>query len=253
MTAFVLLLAPFAPAAGAQSGDTAAPYPTSDDLDAARRFAADRRGLVSFAVIDTEGRLRGEQVNRQFVTASVVKAMLLVAYLDKLSRNRKPVTQAARRYLDPMIRVSDNHAATVIYRRVGNRGLYRVARRSGTTRFWVCCSWARAQITAADQARFFIRFDELTPSRYRSYARRLLSTVIPRQAWGIPSVARPRYTVFWKVGFRHTLRGVLVHQASLLEGRGRRFSMVVLTDGDPSFGYGVATIRGVAARLLATP
>ena len=208
---------------------------------------------MSFAVIDTRGRLRGEQVHRQFVTASVVKAMLLVAYLDKLDRNGKPLTQEARRHLDPMIRVSSNHAATVIYRRVGDRGLHRLARRSGMTRFSVCCSWARAQITAADQARFFIRFDELTPRQHRSYARRLLSTVVQSQSWGIPSVARPRYTVFWKIGFRHTQRGVLVHQASLLEGRGRRFSMVVLTDGDPSYGYGIATIRGVASRLLATP
>ncbi len=32
--------------------------------------------------------------------------------------------------------------------------------------------------------------------------------------------------------------------------RGRRISLAVLTDGNPSFVYGQLTIRGVARRLL---
>jgi hypothetical protein len=36
--------------------------------------------------------------------------------------------------------------------------------------------------------------------------------------------------------------------------RGRtRFGMAVMTDGDPSMGYGITTIQGVTARLLARP
>jgi hypothetical protein len=31
----------------------------------------------------------------------------------------------------------------------------------------------------------------------------------------------------------------------------RTFSMAVFTDGDPSQGYGIETIQGVAARVLA--
>jgi hypothetical protein len=51
-------------------------------------------------------------------------------------------------------------------------------------------------------------------------------------------------------GWRETDRGSLVHEAALFERHGRRFSLAVLTDGDPSHDYGTATLRGVAARLF---
>ena len=36
----------------------------------------------------------------------------------------------------------------------------------------------------------------------------------------------------------------------ILERRHAVFSMAVLTDGDPSMGYGISTIQGVTAHLL---
>jgi hypothetical protein len=56
--------------------------------------------------------------------------------------------------------------------------------------------------------------------------------------------------VFFKGGWRGTVLGQLVHQVARLERGPLRFSLAVMTDGDPSMGYGIGTIRGVAARLL---
>jgi hypothetical protein len=112
-------------------------------------------------------------------------------------------------------------------------------------------SWGDTQVTAADQARFFIQIDRLVPPRHRLYARRLLAGIVREQRWGIPAAAAPAGArVFFKGGWRPEGGAWLVHQAALVESQGRRASLVVLTDGDRSEGYGHETIRGVAASLL---
>ena len=41
-----------------------------------------------------------------------------------------------------------------------------------------------------------------------------------------------------------------MHEAALFERSGRRFSLAVLTDGNPSHDYGTETLRGVARRIF---
>ncbi len=56
--------------------------------------------------------------------------------------------------------------------------------------------------------------------------------------------------MFFKGGWRGTDLGQLVHQVARLVGHGRRFAVAVMTDGDPSMGYGIDTIQGLTQRLL---
>jgi Beta-lactamase enzyme family len=179
----------------------------------------------------------------------VIKAMLLVAYLDRLAHER-PITASDRALLGPMIHVSDNEAATAIYARLGDAALYRLARRAGMRSFAVRGYWGSAQISAGDQARFFAQLDRLTPPRYRRYARSLLASIVSWQAWGLPEIARPVWRVFFKGGWRRSLHGHLVHQVALLERGRRAMAIAVLTEANPSHGYGRETVRGIAARLL---
>ncbi len=228
-------------------------YPGSAAVARAARFLRSRNGRLAFAVIDSQGRMSGVHAHWGFVSASVVKAMLLVAYLRRLhAQGQHRVDSHSDSFLFPMINVSDNSAATQTWSIVGEGGLYGVARAAGMTDFSVNGFWANASISAADQARFFFQMDALIPREFVGYARLLLSTIAGYQSWGIPAVARPRgYAVFFKGGWRGTGLGQLVHQAARLEGHRRTFAVAVMTDGDPSMAYGIGTIQGVTGNLLA--
>lgn len=234
-----------------RAGVAPAGYPRAGAVHAARRYLAGRSGHTAFAVLDSQGRLSGAHLHRTFVSASVVKAMLLVAYLRMLAAEGRGLGPGDRAILVPMIEVSDNDAAAATWYRVGEPRVYALARRARMTDFSVSGYWANAQISAADQARFFFRMERTVPRRFRPFARHLLSHIVDYESWGIPAVARPRgWRTYFKGGWRSTERGQLVHQAARLQRPKARLAIAVLTDGDPSMAYGIETIEGVSRRLL---
>lgn len=227
----------------------AADFPSRAAIHDAFAFARSRAGAVSVAVVDSRGRLHGLEPDRSYVSASVVKAMLLVAYLRQIDRFP---THAEQAVLGPMIARSKNRNATTIYRRVGDAGLVALAQRAGMRSFSLCCTWTLAQITAADQARFFRGIDRFVPQVSRAYAHELLSSVIPQQRWGF---ARPAllagFSMEMKAGWRPSPAGRLLHAVGAFERNGQRISLAILTDGSPTHDYGVATVSGIAERIFA--
>ena len=174
--------------------------------------------------------------------------MLLVAYLNR-ARGR-PLRRAERALLGPMIRRSDNAAASRVLAVVGTRGLGRVARRAGMTRFVpVFDPWGISRITAADQTRFFLAIDRLMPPRHRAYGMRLLERIVPGQRWGIARVRPPGWRLYFKGGWGSGT-GWVDHQVALLTRGDERVSIAILTQFDGSHAYGKETLRGIAKRLL---
>jgi hypothetical protein len=215
------------------------------DVAAAQRFAASRAGHVAFAVATPDGRVRGFNVSAQFRSASMAKAMLLVALLRGAAG--RELSARERGLLKPMITASDNKKALIVYRAVGDLGLTAVARAARMRHFLAVGALFETRITAADQARLFLRIDRLVPQRHRAYARALLAGIVGPQRWGIAPVARARhYAAFFKGGWR---KGI-THQAALLERDGRRIGLAVLTSDEPTQAYGRATLAGVATRVL---
>ena len=123
-----LLVAVALLAAPAVSVATEAGEPWRPGLEHARAFAATRAGTISFAV-RTERRLYRSDAYRGFRSASVVKAMLMVAYLNHESVRTRPLTKADRALLEPMVRWSNNAAASQVRNFVGNGALLHLARR----------------------------------------------------------------------------------------------------------------------------
>jgi hypothetical protein len=217
-------------------------------LARAAKWTETRQGSIAFAV-RTEDRLWGRGLDRQVPSASVFKAMLLVSYLRQSSVRHRALTDADRALLRPMIRRSDNVAATRVRDIVGNRAVVRLARRAGMTRFVVAQVWGLSRITARDQSEFFLRIERLLPARHRAYALRLLRTIVPSQRWGLAQAIPDGWTLYFKGGWGSGT-GAVDHQVGLLARGEDRVAIAVLTVNSPSHAYGKATLRGVSRRLL---
>ncbi len=225
--------------------------PTSAQVATAKRYANSRAGVISFTVVDSGGKRYSLAGDRQFTSASVVKVMLLACFLNTKAIEHEPLTSTDRNELRAMIAASDNDAADEVYSRVGDVHLYNLARRLGMRHFAVSGYWGYAQLTTNDQALLMEHLSKAIYPPHYAYARSLLSSIVSWDSWGIPQVARSRgWKVLFKGGWRGTDRGRLVHQIARLERRGQTIVICVLTDGDPSSGYGQATIRGIAQKLL---
>jgi beta-lactamase class A len=224
--------------------------PAASAIDEAWSYVRERGGLVSLAVIDSEGRMHSFEGQRAYVSASVVKALLLAAELERREADGLPLDGATRALLTQMITVSDNDAADAIYYRVGDAGLYEAARRTGMKSFSVAGYWANAQITAEDMARLMWRLDDVLDGPYREFGLGLLGSVTASQRWGIPQGAGPGWDIRFKGGWRATELGQLVHQAAELRNDDGRLALAVLTDAQPSQAYAVQTLRGVTDRLV---
>jgi beta-lactamase class A len=110
------------PADAAKKDKPAAKFPWDDRVSDATRYARGRAGRVSFAVVDERGRIRGRNRGARYSSASLVKAMLLTAYVRRGSVRNRRLHGSERGLLGPMIRVSDNAAADSVMAQVGTSG-----------------------------------------------------------------------------------------------------------------------------------
>jgi hypothetical protein len=226
----------------------AAAHAWTPHIAAAAKWAKTRQGSITFAV-RTDERLWGRGLDRQVPSASVFKAMLLTTYVRQHSVRHRALTDADKALLAPMIRRSDNVAATRVRDIVGNTAVIRLARRVGMTHFRIAQVWGLSQITARDQTKYFLHIDRFVPKRHRHYALHLLRTIVPSQRWGFAQVIPAGWTLFFKGGWGSGT-GAVDHLVGLLRRGDERVSIAVLTHNSPSHDYGKAPLKGVAKRLL---
>lgn len=217
----------------------------------ARAYARRRGATVSFAVLrgHRSWRFRGRTPAR---SASVVKAMLLAAYLRSPGVRDRALATGEAATLDAMITRSDNDAATSIHGLVGGDGLIEIARRAGMRDFAAAPAWGVSRLTAADGARLMLRFERLVPRRHRALALSLLARIVPEQRWGIADAAPRGWRLHFKGGWdppRATASAVN-HQIALLRRGRQRVALAILISGGPGQSHTSETLRGVAVRLL---
>jgi hypothetical protein len=117
------------------------------DMRAAVAYARTRVGDIAFAV-RTADRFYGYRPDHVEWSASVVKAMLMVAHLDRPAVADRPLSSRDNSLLSPMITASDNGAADQVDEIVGSGGLDALARRVGMTHFQaVAPVWGETHIT----------------------------------------------------------------------------------------------------------
>jgi hypothetical protein len=249
ITSLALALA-LAAAVVAAPAKAAAPPTWNSRIAAAERYAQTRSGTITLAVVDEAGRLHGHHARDVAPSASVLKAMLLVAYLRRPDVRARELEQWERDLLAPMIRRSDNAAATRMVGLVGEARLDALAKAARMEHFrlhWPI--WGQSEITPRGQALFFHRIDRLVPARHRRYAMRLLATVVPSQRWGVGRVPHGRWKLYFKGGWGSGT-GLVDHQVALYRVGGERLSLALFTRFDPDHEYGKETLRGLVTRLL---
>jgi hypothetical protein len=243
--------------AGARGGSTPCAVPGygvrlnflwKPDMRAAIDYARTRHGDIAFAV-RTDHRFYGYRPEHVEWSASVVKAMLLVAYLDRPSVANRPLNGYDGSLLRPMIEFSDNNAASTVVGIVGDSGLWALAHRVGMKHFGTDPVWGKTRITADDQTKFLYSIDRYVVPRHRAFAMHLLASVTPSQRWGIGEIPPAHWSLYFKGGWGYGT-GLLDHQVVLLTRGCARTSLAVLTMFDGSHQYGKDTLRGIFSRLL---
>jgi hypothetical protein len=219
-------------------------------VKAAKRYATGRVGDVRFSVIRIDGESRRFHAGRSAPMASLFKVMALAAYLRQGSVRDRPLTEGERDLLGPMIRRSDNGAATRVRDMLGPGPFLELARDADMKHFrYDSGSWGLSRTSARDQAEFMFRLEHYIPRRHEDYARGLLNDIVPSQRWGIADVRPNHWKLFFKGGWGSG-SGAVDHQAAFLERKRCRIALAIITEGTPSHAYGKRTLRGVADRLF---
>ncbi len=219
------------------------------DIDAARQYADARAGHVGFAVFDLLGRLRHSGGGGRARTASVIKVMLLVAYLRQGDVRHRDLTQYEKSLLRPMIRSSENMAATRIRDLLGPGPILALAERARMKHFRYDSIWGNCRTSARDQALFMRGLRRYVPNHHWRFAKSQLANIVPSQRWGVGKVEPNGWKLHFKGGWGSGT-GSVDHQVALLRRDRWRLGIGVLTEDNPSRRYGKETLEGVYRRLL---
>ncbi|GAA2608336.1 serine hydrolase [Paractinoplanes durhamensis] len=211
-------------------------------------------GSFSVAVLDKKtGKKYAYRGTVSFDTASIVKAQILACMLlhDQTAGHAPTASEMA--LAKPMIRLSDNNAASSLFQHVGGRsGVGACNRKLGLTHTTVNSAWGLTKTTANDQTRLLSEFvDTAGPlnSASRKTIFELMSTVSSAQDWGVPSVAKSGETATVKNGWdTRSADGGLwaVNTIGRLTDDDVNVSIAVLSHDNKSMQAGITLVQKVA-------
>ena len=237
----LLFLAAAAPAAAD------APPDWRPHVIAARAWAVQRQGDVGFAV-RTERRAWSWRGSARYRSASLVKAMLLVAYL-----RRPDVRGRAAGGRTGTPRPDDPHLGQQCRERDPRARRPACTERAGAPRRHAelrpVPGPGGLAITAADQARLFCASTGSCPGATAS-TRCACCASRPRAALGDAAARPDGWRIALKGGWGRGVTRQVDNQAALLTNGRLRVAIAVLSGDNPSDAYGAATLKGVAKRLL---
>jgi beta-lactamase class A len=189
---------------------------------------------------------------RHFDSASVVKVTILGALLRKALDQHRYLTGTEAAEATAMITVSDNNAASALWDELGHHYLQHFLNlaKMKETVLGPGGYWGLTQITAHDEVlllRLLLHKNPVLDTTSRRYALRLMAQVIPSQRWGVPAGAPTRLIVHVKNGWLPLpTHGWRINSIGCFTGRGAGYSIVVLTEDNPTMAYGVRTIEAIA-------
>jgi hypothetical protein len=221
-----------------------------------RAIEAARRSRVSFVAVEVDdpgaGLVCRLDSTSHFDSASVVKATILGSLVRRAQQQHRPLTRAERALAWAMITRSDNNAASALWAGLGRARLQHFLDLAGMTHTVLGPggAWGLTRITAADETRLLwllLTANRVLGTSARDYALALMADVIPAQRWGVPAGAPRSLVVHVKNGWLPLAPyGWRINSIGGFTGHGSRYSIVVLTQDNPTMAYGVGTVEAIA-------
>jgi hypothetical protein len=239
---------------GAGKPETPAPSVNPFTTAAMRAYLASRRGGITGAVLNLANHklyLYRPGVTEQ--TASIVKVDILETLLHAEQASFHPLDGDDEALATGMIEASDNDDATDLWDEVGGAAaIARFDALAGLTDTMPNTDgyWGETMTTALDQVRLLERLvvaNTLLDRSSRAYELGLMENVIPYDRWGVCAGPAPGVTVALKNGWVPIVNGDWqINSIGYVSGDGRDYLVAILTDGNPTEGYGIATIEGIS-------
>ena len=220
------------------------------DID---RVLRGRVSAVAIGVDDPGHRLKcWHNSGEHFDSASVVKVTILSALLRKAQEQHRHLTRTEAALAREMITESNNAAASDLWVDVGRYDLQHFLNLAHMTQTYLGPGpyWGLTQITAYNETlllRLLLHRNAVLDTGSRDYVLGLMARVIPAQRWGVPVGAPTSLTVHVKNGWLPLyLHGWRINSIGAFTGRGGGYSIVVLTQDNPSMIYGIDTVEAIA-------
>jgi beta-lactamase class A len=255
------VIVPFAVAAAPAAADPAPTVScTSDKAGLAAKLQKDitaalanRNGTIAVGLYDrTTNTKCSLRASSAFDSASVVKATVLATLLWDAKKHNRYLTDRETQLATAMITKSDNDATTTLWRQLGVTKVKGFLTAAGMTQTVPGANgyWGLTQITVRDEQKLLALVtakNTVLSDNSRAYILKLMGQVISSQRWGTPAGAPSSVSVHVKNGWlSRSTHGWRVHSIGTFNGAGHDYMISVLTHGNSTMNYGVATIQGVA-------
>ncbi|MCK2212968.1 class A beta-lactamase-related serine hydrolase [Actinomadura sp. ATCC 31491] len=242
--------------------ETVRPVPAKRITERLDRYLAGRPGPVTAEVKDlTTGQRYRYHPGERLITASSSKVLILMGLLLRTPWKKLP--GGVRRDAEQMIRYSDNHAADRLWLRIGGAsGFTEAARRFGLKHTrgvpGACVDlycWGITRTSVDDQIRLMSALvSPRSPLKAKERARvlDLMGSVVDGQNWGLSAAACRDDRVALKNGWlkRVSTERWAVITVGLIRDDGHDYAVAVLSEGSPEVATGIATVEGVAQRVM---
>jgi hypothetical protein len=221
------------------------------------------QGRLAVGVIDLASGARAVYgASRKFRSAGVATADILATLLLRNEQAGQPLTASEAQLAVPMMESGDASAATRLWRLAGpgaavsaaNARLGLADTTVGAVRYW-----GLAKTTVADQLRLLTDLASATsplPAASRDYELGLMADAQPGQRWGACAAASPGTACAVSAGWLANPTRWVTNSIAVVDHRGRRLLIAVLSDGHITRAAGIAGISAAAraaARVMTGP
>ena len=214
---------------------------------------ATRQGTVAVGLYDrstnTTCTLRASSA---YDSASVVKVTVLATLLWDAKKTNRYLTDRENTLAKAMITKSDNAATSTLWKQLGMTKIKNFLKAAGMTQTKPGANgyWGLTQITVTDEQKLLKLLtakNAVLSDNSRAYIVKLMGQVVSSQRWGTPYGVPSGVSVAVKNGWlQRSTNGWRVHSVGAFKGRGHDYVMTVLSHGNSTMNYGIATIQAVA-------